>query len=205
MLLTLLLPGLICIATAVGSKVAAALQAAPNNQWVLLRDFPDSGARAQPAFFYSPTLHKFILTGGAPGGSYGQSPRHYDSEEFDLKSASWINAYPQGAPETYAPPSGTTHAPETLRDDAARTFRKDKAGFLRIPFWSSYGAGRRPPSCESPQTAMVEVAQFGVSRPTLEDLQVDVLQDLLREGTIATATALRPAEGFGVQLLQLIT
>ena len=86
-------------------------------------------------------LRKFELTGGAPGGSYGQSPRHFDNEEFDLATAIWTNAYPAQAGDDYAPPSGTTHAPQTTRDDAARDFRRDKAGYLRIPWWRSYGSG----------------------------------------------------------------
>ncbi len=123
------------------SALPPALKAAPSNTWVKIHEFPESGARAAPAFFYDLSLRKFVLTGGAPGGAYGQSPRHYDTEEFDLASAVWSNAYPSGAGSDYAPVSGATHAPQTLRDDAAREFRRDKAGYLRIPWWYGYGNG----------------------------------------------------------------
>ena len=109
---------------------------APGNTWVRIHVSPKSGQRRSPIFFYEPGLKKFVLSGGV-----GRGTRHWDNEEFDLATVTWVNAYPKGAPAAYAPASGASKAPFFTRREERkqRAWTKDAAGYLRVPWWSSYG------------------------------------------------------------------
>lgn len=99
--------GLLGLLTAVGvvalAAPPAAVQEAPANTWVKLEDSA-SGARRQPMFLYAPNIKRFVLASGQQGRGYGKVERHYDTEEFDLASLKWFNAYPaelaKGRPES---------------------------------------------------------------------------------------------------------
>lgn len=73
----------------------AVLQEAAPNQWVKLEESA-SGARRQPLFLYIPDKKIFVMAGGIQGQEYGKVIRHYDTEEFNLATMQWINAYPAG-------------------------------------------------------------------------------------------------------------
>jgi galactose oxidase-like protein len=119
-----------------GAAWAATLDDAPANTWVQIHRSEKSGQRSSPIFFYEPAMKKFVLSGGVARGA-----RHYDNEEFDLKTLKWTNAYPKGAPAEYAPESGPSKAPFFSRrnEKKLRAWTKDAAGYLRIPWWGSYG------------------------------------------------------------------
>ncbi|MBL8799244.1 MAG: hypothetical protein JNM56_35485, partial [Planctomycetia bacterium] len=94
-----------------------ALKNAAVNTWVKLAE-ETSGGRDWPMFHYEPTSRQFILSGGGHEG-----PVHFDTEVFDLATAKWRNAYPEGAP--YKNDAGATDAPGVdfrdtfvLKDDA---------------------------------------------------------------------------------------
>ncbi len=98
----------ISIALWLGSPLTAAepsaLKDAPANAWVKLAE-SKTGGRKQPLFVYASGIKRFVLTGGTQGRGYGGIARHYDTEEFDLASGRWFNAYPAGL-EQDRPESG---------------------------------------------------------------------------------------------------
>jgi hypothetical protein len=69
-----------------------ALKDAPANTWARIAWSP-TGGREQPLFVYVAKLGRFVMASGIQATG-GVVPRHYDSEEFDLKSSRWVNAYP---------------------------------------------------------------------------------------------------------------
>ena len=78
------------------------LKDAPVNTWVKVLQTP-TGWRESPVFVYVPSLKRFVMASGMQ--SYGgMVKRHYDTEEFDLGSLKWLNAYPPavaaGRPES---------------------------------------------------------------------------------------------------------
>jgi len=79
-----------------GVTVAAevTLKDAPPNTWVNVLA-AKTGGRDQPIFVYATKLGKFVAAAGMQHYG-GVRPRHYDTEEFDLTTCTWINAYPPG-------------------------------------------------------------------------------------------------------------
>ena len=76
-----------------------------------------------------------MLTSGSGGW-----PLHWDNEEFDLASGKFVNAYPRGAPENYAPAEGPTRVEDMPKQGySKREFWQDADGFWRIPWFASYG------------------------------------------------------------------
>jgi RNA polymerase sigma factor (sigma-70 family) len=75
-------------------KLPAKLKSAPANTWVKVLE-AKSGGRDQPVFVYASKLNRFVAATGMQHYG-GVRPRHYDTEEFDLEKARWINAYPPG-------------------------------------------------------------------------------------------------------------
>jgi Galactose oxidase, central domain len=73
---------------------ATSLKNAPANTWVKILS-AQTGKREQPVFVYATKLKRFIAATGMQHYN-GARPRHYDTEEFDLNTAKWINAYPAG-------------------------------------------------------------------------------------------------------------
>jgi Galactose oxidase, central domain len=71
------------------STITVTLEDAPVNTWVKVCESA-TGGRKLPIFVYAPTIKKFILT----SGMQTSRQRHYDTEEFDLASNAWVNAYP---------------------------------------------------------------------------------------------------------------
>lgn len=103
--------------------VPPALQDAAPNTWVKLAE-EASGGRDWPMFHVDPTNGRFVLSGGGHEG-----PVHFDTEIFDLASATWRNAYPQGAP--YKNGSGPTDAPGVdFRDKFV--LKEDANGVVRL-------------------------------------------------------------------------
>ncbi len=86
-----------------GQAMPDALRDAPSNTWVRAADSP-TGGRDQPIFVYAAGIERFVIAAGfqARGGTV---PRHYDTEEFDLATGKWVNAYPR-AYATTRPESG---------------------------------------------------------------------------------------------------
>ena len=85
------------LAASAQEKVAKAptvvsLKEAPVNTWARIAWSP-TGGREQPVFVYAPNLNRFVMASGIQATG-GMVPRHYDTEEFDLPSATWRNAYP---------------------------------------------------------------------------------------------------------------
>jgi galactose oxidase-like protein len=70
------------------------LKAAPVNTWTRVLS-AKSGGRDQPIFVYASKLGKFVAAAGMQHYG-GVRPRHYDTEEFDLATCTWVNAYPPG-------------------------------------------------------------------------------------------------------------
>ncbi len=77
-----------------GTSVLEALKGVPPNTWVKAIE-EKTGGRQQPLFVYVPSLKRFVMAVGmqATGGTV---PRHYDTEELDLATGRWLNAYPPG-------------------------------------------------------------------------------------------------------------
>ena len=84
------------------AEPAVPLKDAPPNTWVKVCE-SKTGGRNSPLFVYVPGIKKFVLASGMQTTG-GEPPRHYDTEEFDLASGKWINAYPPamaaGRPES---------------------------------------------------------------------------------------------------------
>ncbi|MFW6164259.1 MAG: Kelch repeat-containing protein, partial [Planctomycetota bacterium] len=95
----------VVLAVAFATRVGGAELPEPN-VWVKVES-SESGGRASPIFFYEPNLERFVVATGAPLGT-----QHYVVEEFDLATGTWTNAYPKDAPDSYAPASGPTKAPQ---------------------------------------------------------------------------------------------
>jgi RNA polymerase sigma factor (sigma-70 family) len=144
----------ICAATVLGgggtlvvNRLAAAepagplpekLKSAPVNSWVKIEK-SKTGGRLSPAFVYVPHRDRFVVAGG--GVSHGVRVRHYETEELDLASGKWVNAYPKGAPASYAPEAGPTKI--SAGRGKEHPF-KDAAGFLRLPMiWDNFGRTSR--------------------------------------------------------------
>jgi hypothetical protein len=94
-----------------------ALQGAAPHTWVKLSE-ETSGGREWPMFHFVPSIGRFVLSGGGHEG-----PVHFDTEVFDLASATWRNAYPNNSP--YKNETGPTDAPAVdfrdkfvLKDDS---------------------------------------------------------------------------------------
>src|SRR5262245_55650669 len=81
----------------------AALQGAAAHTWVKLSE-EASGGREWPMFHFIAATGGFVLSGGGHEG-----PVHFDTEVFDLASATWRNAYPKNVP--YKNETGPTDAP----------------------------------------------------------------------------------------------
>ena len=81
-----------CSSAAEPTLAAVDLKAAPANAWIKIHE-AETGRREQPIFVYAHVIKKFVLATGmqAYGGNVS---RHYDTEEFDLVTRRWINAYP---------------------------------------------------------------------------------------------------------------
>mgnify|MGYP002622833447 FL=1 len=75
----------------------ADLKAAPANTWIKIYE-AETGGREQPIFVYAEVIKKFVISTGMQAYG-GNVPRHYDTEEFDLATRRWINAYPAGVAE----------------------------------------------------------------------------------------------------------
>ena len=115
------------------------LDAMPSNTWTKIEDI-ETGGRNSPMLVYAPQLARFVLTGGSPGGHYGNAILHYNTEFFDLGEFNWTNAYPPGAPADYTPESGPTQAPA---HDERYSF-EDSNGVSRIAIFSNgYGVDSR--------------------------------------------------------------
>ncbi|MFP4058807.1 MAG: kelch repeat-containing protein, partial [Candidatus Brocadiia bacterium] len=101
----------------------------------------ETGGRASPIFFYEPHLQRFVVATGAPLGT-----QHYVVEEFDLATGRWQNAYPENAPESYAPASGPTKAPPHPPKGWPNKGRNlvDAQGVSRVGFFrAAYSADSR--------------------------------------------------------------
>lgn len=103
------------------------LSEVPKNTWGKILETP-TGMRDQPIFVYVPTLKKFVMASGMQ--SYGgETPRHYDTEEFDLAAVKWMNAYPAqvaaGRPD--AGPVGADYAKARVKmgNSGPELFYKD--------------------------------------------------------------------------------
>jgi len=111
----------------------AALKDAPANTWVKVLEMK-TGAREQPLFVYAANIKKFILATGMQA-SGGVVPRHYDTEEFDLATCKWVNAYPPavaaGRPESG--PVGDDYSKARVKqgNSGPELFYKD-GEFLRL-------------------------------------------------------------------------
>ncbi len=117
------------VSTAAPAAEPAGLANAQPNTWVKLVD-SKTGGRQQPLFLYASGIKRFVLAGGSQGGGYDMIPRHYDTEEFDLAQAKWLNAYPAGLekdrPESG--PVGEQYAKERMmhgNSGGGGTFYKD--------------------------------------------------------------------------------
>lgn len=82
----------LAVASRLEAQTAGALKDAPANTWIKVAE-SKTGWRDSPVFVYVPTLKKFVMASGMQSTG-GLTPRHYDTEEFDLASGQWINAYP---------------------------------------------------------------------------------------------------------------
>ena len=138
--LAVLLAGLVVFAGITGASGAEtnaspdALKAAPPNTWVKVRE-SKTGARELPLFVYVPGIKKFVLASGMQA-FWGTGPRNYDTEEFDLASGKWINAYPPavaaGRPESGPLGEDYSKAVEYMNNGGGgEMFHKDGA-LLRI-------------------------------------------------------------------------
>ncbi len=89
------------LATAATDRVVA-LADAPTNIWARIAQSP-TGWRDQPIFVYAGNIKRWVMASGYQNYG-GDAPRHYDTEEFDLPTARWFNAYPAdvsaGRPES---------------------------------------------------------------------------------------------------------
>lgn len=98
---------LLCLSTIANageaSPQAESLAKAAPNTWVKVLA-AKSGGRHQPIFVYAPKAGRFVIASGMQHWG-GVRPRHYDTEEFDLATATWTNAYPPGM-EKGRPASG---------------------------------------------------------------------------------------------------
>ncbi len=74
-----------------------ALAEAPVNTWARVVQ-AETGGRDQPIFVYAPEIERFVAAAGMQHRG-GVRPRHYDTEEFDLETCTWYNAYPPGMEE----------------------------------------------------------------------------------------------------------
>ena len=99
-----------------------ALKAAAPNTWVKVLA-AKTGGRDQPIFVYAAKLKKFVAAAGMQHYG-GVRPRHYDTEEFDLATGTWINAYPPGM-EKGRPKSGPV-GPDYAKQRAMHGNRGDK-------------------------------------------------------------------------------
>lgn len=100
---------------------------APPNTWGKVTE-SKTGMRDQPVFVYVPGIKKFVMASGMQ--SYGGAPpRHYDTEEFDLAAAKWINAYPSavasGRPESGPVGDEYSKAREKMCCSGPELFYKD--------------------------------------------------------------------------------
>jgi hypothetical protein len=106
------------------SRDQGALDRVQPNTWVMLSEEPTGVREAySPAFYYVPSLDRFVLSGGI-----ARDPRHFDTEIFDAATGQWINAYPERAP--YREMSGPTDAPPNPRSHPP--FYTDETGVSRI-------------------------------------------------------------------------
>ncbi|MCE9565355.1 MAG: hypothetical protein K8U57_25255 [Planctomycetes bacterium] len=78
------------------------LKDTPVNTWAKVVH-SKTGRRESPVFVYVPGVKKFVLASGMQSTG-GVVPRHYDTEEFELSTLKWTNAYPPavaaGRPES---------------------------------------------------------------------------------------------------------
>ncbi len=110
-----------------GIPTPVAFKDAPVNTWAKVTECK-TGTRSQPLFVYVPGLKKFVMASGIQ--SYGGvPPRHYDTEEFDLATASWINAYPpavaSGRPVSGPVGEDYSKAREKMGNSGPELFYKD--------------------------------------------------------------------------------
>ena len=104
-----------CGGTLAGTRLLAgepavpdALRGAPANEWVKIHE-SETGGRWSPVWLRLPS-GRFLHTLGVGGW-----PLHWDNEEYDLAANKFVNVYPRGAPEGYAPAEGPTRAPDMPR------------------------------------------------------------------------------------------
>ncbi|MFW6158105.1 MAG: kelch repeat-containing protein [Planctomycetota bacterium] len=110
-----------------------ALENAPPNQWVNVLA-AKTGKRDQPIFVYASKIDRFVAAAGMQHYG-GVRPRHYDTEEFDLATCTWINAYPPGMEKgrPKSGPVGETYARERAKHGhhGRKLFYKD-GDYLRL-------------------------------------------------------------------------
>jgi hypothetical protein len=109
------------------------LEAARPNTWVRVLA-AKTGGRDQPIFVYASKIDRFVAAAGMQHRG-GVRPRHYDTEEFDLATRTWINAYPPGMEEgrPKSGPVGPKYAKERAMHGhhGRRLFYKD-GKYLRL-------------------------------------------------------------------------
>jgi hypothetical protein len=113
-----------------------ALEAASPNTWVKVVS-AKTGGRDQPAFIYASKLGKFVVVAGMQHYG-GVRPRHYDTEEFDLATCTWTNAYPPGM-EKGRPASGPVG--EAYAKERAKHGYNGRKLFYRDGDYLRLGAG----------------------------------------------------------------
>ena len=77
-------------------KAQEKIEKASPNTWVVLQAMK-TGKRESPLVFWAPEIKRLVR---ASGGRHYKKPndyQHYDTEEFDPATATWVNAYPKGA------------------------------------------------------------------------------------------------------------
>jgi len=118
---------------------------AASNTWARVAGSP-TGWREQPIFVYDPGLRRFVMAAGIQAKG-GVVPRHYDAEEFDLTTGTWVNAYPAavagGRPATGPVGEEYAKARVPLGSSGFEMFYRD-GGLLRVAAggqWTENRAG----------------------------------------------------------------
>jgi len=89
--------GILLLLIVSASAPAADLDDVAPNTWVKVLE-AETGGREQPIFVYAEKISRFVMATGMQAYG-GDVPRHYDTEEFDLATRKWFNAYPPGVAE----------------------------------------------------------------------------------------------------------
>ena len=133
------------------------LKASPANTWVKIVQ-TRTGSREQPIFVYAANLKKFVMASGIQSTG-GAPPRHYDTEEFDLASGKWINAYPAGVagsrPESGPVGQDYSKLVEMIGHNGRQPFYKD-GEYQRLTAggqWAGYRTGYE--WCYNPDNGLV--------------------------------------------------